>query len=105
MGRERARKPRRNWGSGGLNADTVAHLDALPQPELFNKETIPDLGPKLVMICLDPAVMMLRRDRDKCGREGFYQVAREKGLTTVQARKLEGVLVLLDNIRYAQPDS
>lgn len=100
MGRDRARKPRKIGGMAGLLADTIVHLDELPQLERINDEPIPNLGSHLLVICLDPAVMVLRRDLEKCGREGFYQAARTKGLSTEQTRKLEGALILLDNLRY-----
>lgn len=101
MGRDRARKPRKIEGTAGLKADTIAHLDSLPQLERINDRPVPDLGAKVLLICLDAAVMMLRHDLRKCGREGFYQTAREKGLSRVQARKLEGVFVLMDQINLS----
>lgn len=99
MGRDRKNKPRKEWGSGGLSADTLVLLDTFPGLRSIGAMNGARLSEILLGVCLDPAVMALRRVHTGSGREAYYGAAREKGLERGQSELLEGLFVLLNRIR------
>jgi hypothetical protein len=101
MGRDKANKPRKQLGAGGLKPDVLAALEEFPMnpAEVLDKPDV--MAMVMLRVGMDGAVMALRRVYDNAGRLAYFEAAFDKGLNVEQAERLEGLVIFLQNLAKA----
>jgi hypothetical protein len=108
MGRNKPNRPRQSrkqLGAGGFNVAALEWLDRFPQ-DVNRALDNPDLLIGIMIhVGMEGPGLALRRVYEQSGREAFFEACAQKGLTLVQAAKMEGVItVILHLAKAVTPD-
>lgn len=95
MGRDKPNKPRKQLGAGGFSPTALEWLDKFPEDTSGTLDDPALLVGIVIRVGMEGPGFALRRVYEKSGRDAFFKACAQKGLTPVQAAKMEGVITVI----------